>query len=83
MFPGLPALPSDEAFLQTLGTSCGAEVSRLGANGKDDASGAAGWTFLGQFIAQPVKREAHRLAPRLSGPRSVGPFRRLRKGQSR
>jgi len=64
MFPGLPALPSDEAFLQTLGTSCGAEVSRLGANGKDDASGAAGWTFLGQFIAHDVTADRSPLVDR-------------------
>jgi heme peroxidase len=54
MFPELPPLPSDEAFLQKLGTSCGTEVSKFSANGKDDAAGAAGWTFLGQFIAHDV-----------------------------
>jgi hypothetical protein len=54
MFPELPSLPSDEAFLQKLGTSCGTEVSSASANGKDDASGAAGWTFLGQFIAHDI-----------------------------
>jgi uncharacterized membrane protein YjjP (DUF1212 family) len=34
---------------------------------------AAG-VILGQYVAQPVKREAHRLEVRLSGPRMVGPF---------
>ncbi len=37
---------------------------------------AAG-VILGQYLAQPLKREAHRLETRLSGPRMVGPFRRL------
>ena len=32
--------------------------------------------FLGQYLAQPLKREAHRLETRLSGARMVGPFRR-------
>jgi uncharacterized membrane protein YjjB (DUF3815 family) len=36
---------------------------------------AAG-VILGQYVAQPVKREKHRLEARLSGPRMVGPFRR-------
>ncbi len=36
---------------------------------------AAG-VILGQYLARPIKREAHRLEARLSGPRMVGPFRR-------
>jgi uncharacterized membrane protein YjjP (DUF1212 family) len=36
---------------------------------------AAG-VILGQYVAQPLRREAHRLEARLSGPRMVGPFRR-------
>ena len=36
---------------------------------------AAGVT-LGQYLAQPLKREARRLGTRLSGPHMVGPFRR-------
>jgi len=36
---------------------------------------AAG-VILGQYLAQPLKREAHRLETRLSGPRMVGPSRR-------
>ena len=64
MFPELPRLPSDEAFLHELGTSCGAKVSGLSANGKDDASGAAGWTFLGQFIAHDVTADRSPLVDR-------------------
>ena len=36
---------------------------------------AAG-VILGQYVAQPLKREAHRWETRLSGPRMIGPFRR-------
>lgn len=36
---------------------------------------AAG-VILGQYLAQPLKREARRLETRLAGPRMVGPFRR-------
>jgi Animal haem peroxidase len=64
MFPELPRLPSDEAFLHKLGTSCGAEVSRFSANGKDDASGAAGWAFFGQFIAHDVTADRSPLVDR-------------------
>ncbi len=38
---------------------------------------AAGVT-LGQYLAQPLKREARRLETRLSGPHMVGPFRAAR-----
>lgn len=31
--------------------------------------------ILGEYVAQPLKREARRLEDRLSGPRLVGPFR--------
>jgi uncharacterized membrane protein YjjB (DUF3815 family) len=31
--------------------------------------------ILGEYVAQPLKREARRLESRLSGPRLVGPFR--------
>ena len=64
MFPELPRLPSDEAFLHKLATSCGAEVSRFSANGKDDASGAAGWAFVGQFIAHDVTADRSALVDR-------------------
>jgi uncharacterized membrane protein YjjP (DUF1212 family) len=36
---------------------------------------AAG-VILGQYVAQPLKREAHRWETRLSGPHMIGPFRR-------
>ena len=31
--------------------------------------------ILGEYIAQPLRREARRLEQRLAGPRLVGPFR--------
>jgi hypothetical protein len=66
LFPELPALPSDEAFLQRLGTSCVAELPTADANGtgKDDASGAAGWTILGQFIAHDITADRSPLVDR-------------------
>ncbi|HYF71905.1 MAG TPA: threonine/serine exporter family protein, partial [Nocardioides sp.] len=35
----------------------------------------ASGVILGEFVAQPLKREAHRLESRLAGPRLVGPLR--------
>ena len=35
----------------------------------------ASGVILGEYVAQPVKREARRLEQRLSGPRLVGVFR--------
>jgi heme peroxidase len=75
MFPELPPLPSNEAFLQELGTSCGAVVAGLGANGTDDASGAAGWTILGQFIAHDVTADRSALVDRAD----VGALRNVRR----
>jgi len=60
MFPELSRLPSDEVFLHTLGISCGAGD----ANGKDDATGAAGWPFFGQFIAHDVTADRSALVDR-------------------
>ncbi|MEO8201161.1 MAG: heme peroxidase family protein [Gemmatimonadota bacterium] len=50
MFPDLPRLPSDESFLHRLGTGCGCDD----VSTSDDARGAAGWPFFGQFIAHDV-----------------------------
>ncbi len=64
MFPELPALPSDESFLRKLGTSCGLEGSSAGPDEKYDASGAAGWTVLGQFIAHDITADRSPLVDR-------------------
>jgi uncharacterized membrane protein YjjP (DUF1212 family) len=42
----------------------------------------ASGVILGQYLAQPLKREAHRLEARLSGPRMVGPSRRSHAGDA-
>lgn len=39
------------------------------------ATALASGVILGEYVAQPVKREARRLEDRLAGPRLVGPFR--------
>ena len=64
MFPELPRLPGDEALLHELGTSCGTEVSQSGVDGKDDASGAAGWPFFGQFVAHDITADRSALVDR-------------------
>ena len=38
----------------------------------------ASGVILGEYVAQPLKREAHRLESRLAGPRLVGPLRTTR-----
>jgi hypothetical protein len=38
--------------------------------------------IFGEYVAQPLKREARRLETRLAGPRLVGPLR-ARAGQGR
>lgn len=64
MFPDLPALPSDEAFLRKLGTSCGVLDVGTDANQRYDASGAAGWTIIGQFIAHDITADRSPLVDR-------------------
>ena len=43
----------------------------------------ASGVILGEYVAQPVKREARKLERRLSGPRLVGPFRALTRAERR
>ena len=43
----------------------------------------ASGVILGEYVAQPVRREAHRLESRLSGPRLVGPLRTPRRPRRR
>lgn len=40
----------------------------------------ASGVILGEYLAQPLKRETRRMEARLSGPRLVGPFRASRRG---
>ena len=43
----------------------------------------ASGVILGEYVAQPVKREARKLESRLSGPRLVGPFRAMTRAERR
>jgi uncharacterized membrane protein YjjP (DUF1212 family) len=43
----------------------------------------ASGVILGEYVAQPLKREARRLEDRLSGPRLVGPHRALSRAERR
>ena len=49
-------------------------VLHMAAAGATAIALASG-VILGQYVAQPLKREARRLENRLSGPRLVGPLR--------
>lgn len=55
MFPDLPALEIDEALLYALGRQGGAcDGAPFAERGTDDARGAAGWPFFGQFVAHDI-----------------------------
>lgn len=41
----------------------------------------ASGVILGEYVAQPLKREARRLESRLAGPRLVGPFRAMTRAE--
>jgi uncharacterized membrane protein YjjP (DUF1212 family) len=43
----------------------------------------ASGVILGEYLAQPLKRETSRLEARLAGPRLVGPYRASRRGGTR
>ena len=43
----------------------------------------ASGVILGEYVAQPLKREARKLEDRLAGPRLVGPFRALSRAERR
>ncbi|MGN0064765.1 MAG: threonine/serine exporter ThrE family protein [Nocardioides sp.] len=45
------------------------------------ATALAAGVILGEYVAQPLKREARRLEERLSGPRLVGPLRPLTRAE--
>lgn len=55
MFAGLPPFSADEAFLHMIGSAGGAcDASPSEATGGDDANVAAGWPFVGQFVAHDI-----------------------------
>ena len=39
--------------------------------------------ILGEYVAQPLKREARKLENRLAGPRLVGPYRAMTRAERR
>jgi uncharacterized membrane protein YjjP (DUF1212 family) len=43
----------------------------------------ASGVILGEYVAQPLKREARKLETRLAGPRMVGPFRAMTRAERR
>jgi Animal haem peroxidase len=55
LFPELPALEMDEELLYALGRQGGAcDGAPFAEQGTDDARGAAGWPFFGQFVAHDI-----------------------------
>src|SRR5947207_2131676 len=55
LFPELPSLDSDAVALHALGAVGGAsDGTALADTGADDAGVAAGWPFLGQFVAHDI-----------------------------
>jgi hypothetical protein len=55
LFPELEPLDVEEAFLHTIGGPGGAcDASPFAEKDGDDARGAAGWPFFGQFVAHDI-----------------------------
>jgi hypothetical protein len=55
LFPELPALEIEEELLYALGRQGGAcDGAPFAEQGADDARGAAGWPFFGQFVAHDI-----------------------------
>jgi hypothetical protein len=55
MFPDLPPFSADEALLHMIGSAGGAcDGSEAAETGGDDATVAAGWPFVGQFVAHDI-----------------------------
>jgi hypothetical protein len=55
LFPELPALEIGEELLQALGRQGGVcDAAPFAEGGTDDARGAAGWPFFGQFVAHDI-----------------------------
>jgi len=62
MFPELPSLDIEDSLLQALGGSGGAcDASTMEG---DDAAGAAGWPFFGQFVAHDMTADRSALVHR-------------------
>jgi Animal haem peroxidase len=65
LFPELPPLRADEAFLHALGRPGGACDGGTGADQPGSLGAeAAGWPFFGQFVAHDITADRSTLAPR-------------------
>src|SRR5215216_6428538 len=63
LFPELEPFTCDEPFLLALGRSGGAcDGAPFAADASDDARGAAGWPFFGQFVAHDITSDRSPLA---------------------
>lgn len=71
--PFLPGLSIYRSLALITGGDSGGMVDLVAAAGV--AIALASGVILGEYIAQPIRREARRLERRLSGPRLVGPLR--------
>jgi uncharacterized membrane protein YjjB (DUF3815 family) len=71
----VPLLPGLSIYrgLSLLATGGGGLVPIIGAAGI--AIALAAGVILGEYVAQPLRREARKLETRLAGPRLVGPLR--------
>lgn len=58
MFPDLPPFVADEAFLHMIGSAGGVcDASPSESERDDDATVAAGWPFVGQFVAHDLTHD--------------------------
>jgi uncharacterized membrane protein YjjB (DUF3815 family) len=71
----VPLLPGMAIFRGLAGLANGGDGMIHLATAAATAIALAAGVILGQYIAQPLKREARKLETRLSGPRLVGPLR--------
>ncbi|MGH3331676.1 MAG: threonine/serine ThrE exporter family protein [Nocardioidaceae bacterium] len=75
LLPGLSIYRGLTLMAVADGTSASAEGILALATAAAIAIALASGVILGEYVAQPLKREARRLEGRLSGPRLVGPVR--------
>jgi uncharacterized membrane protein YjjP (DUF1212 family) len=75
----VPLLPGLSIYRGLSLLTAGGEMSSRGVlalvTAASVALALAAGVILGEYVAQPLKREARRLESRLAGPRLVGPFR--------
>jgi uncharacterized membrane protein YjjB (DUF3815 family) len=85
LLPGLTIFRALVLFTRASGNNNGGIVAI--ATAIVTAIALSSGVILGQYIAQPLKREARRLETRLAGPRLVGPLTvraaRSRRGRNR